>query len=153
MAGHSGRAIPMQQRHLMSAPPMPLSETRSMQSRGGAATAGMDEIQADAMHRAAEAASTAAPRIPVRAGDSMYAVRAASPARSITAPATPPPSHAMADARGIVMAAMRAQRGSGTLRVRWSHIAADATTMDAMIADISGSPMVIGTTSAHVFII
>jgi len=151
--GHSGSAIPMQHRHLMSAPPMPLSDTRSMHRRGGAAIAGMEETQADAMHRTAEAASTAAPRVPVREGESMYVVRAASPARSVRAPAAPPPSHDMADARGTVRAAMRVQWESGTLRVRRSRAAAEATTINVIIADISGSPKVIGTTSAHVFII
>ena len=70
-AGHSGSAIPMQHRHLMSAPPMPLIDTRSRQRRGGTAVAGIAETQADAMHRAAEANSTAAPGLPVSAGESM----------------------------------------------------------------------------------
>jgi len=109
MAGHSGSAIPMQHRHLMSAPPMPLIDTRSMQRRGGAAAAGIAEIQADAVHKAAEANSTAAPGLPVRAGESMYADSRTSPARSSSAPAAPPPSHAMADARGTVRVAMRVQ--------------------------------------------
>jgi len=46
-----------------------------------------------------------------------------------------------------------AQWASGTLRVRWSCTAAEATIMQAIMADISGSPKVIVTTSAHVFII
>jgi len=69
--GHSGSAMPMQHRHLMSAPPIPLMATRIRQRNGGTAAAGMEDRQAEAVHRAAEEARARAPFAPTRAGESM----------------------------------------------------------------------------------